>query len=375
MDKRKNYVKMFILGVLAFVFMARFSHAALKMTPYLQAVTANSIYILVETDSTSPVYAEYGLSSKYSAETATGKIELTTAHTYIHKIKLSQLAADTEYHYRIHQGLDYSADYTFFTAANPGTEFRFAWMADCRTGTRIHDEIAKRIQDAKPRFSLYGGDLCSNSSYQAFKDEFFRPSELILDGSVPFFNTVGNHEGWTQNTEAFTEAPISPSGDQAYYSFNYGDLHVLVLNYMDEKATTIAESVQYKFAKADLQNSIKTWKIVICHSPAYCAGGHGEDQTMKIFNKDIFEPNGVAMVISGHSHFYQHNFVNGIHHMVIGTAGAELYTPKNASYTLKSVKDYNYAIVDVSSAFMHMIIYNNRGQVLDKINLERDIKE
>lgn len=356
------------IGIFIYAVSSHFSLAAPKMTPYLQAVTANSIYVLVESDSTDPVTVRYGESTDCNLQTNSEKVEPTTASpvTFVHKIKLTGLKPDTLYHYSISNGSVYSADYSFWTAANPGTQFRFAWMADCRTGMKIHDDIADLIKSESPRFSLYGGDLCGNSSYQSFKNEFFRTNELALIADVPFFNTPGNHEAWSQNTKAFTEAPDSPSGNQGFYSFDYGDLHVLVLNYMDERHF----DEEYQFTKQDLQSSDKTWKIVVCHAPAYCAGGHGEDSHMKTLTKEIFEPAKVNMVISGHSHFYQHNFVNGIHHMIIGTAGGELYQPQKASYTLKSVKDYNFAIVDVSPSFLHMIVYNNRGQVLDKINLD-----
>jgi predicted phosphodiesterase len=77
------------------------------------------------------------------------------------------------------------------------------------------------------------------------------------------------------------------------------------------------------------------------------------------------------MVISGHSHFYQHNLVNGIHHLVIGSAGAPLHSPQNASYTVKSIKDHNYAIVDLEPTKLHMVVYNDHGKVLDVIDLKK----
>jgi len=76
-------------------------------------------------------------------------------------------------------------------------------------------------------------------------------------------------------------------------------------------------------------------------------------------------------VISGHSHFYEHNLVNGIHHLVIGSAGAPLHDPVNASYTIKSAKDYNYAIGDVTPTSLHLIVYNAGGTVLDSFDLRK----
>jgi len=350
----------------------RTSVAAMQMSPYLQAVTPSSVYVLVEDDSTTPVTVDYGLTTAYGMTATTESTATTTASpaTYVHNIKLTGLQPNTLYHYRAFQSGVYSNDYTFTTAGAPGTQFRFAWIADMRTGTSVHDQIAARVLSANPQVSLYGGDLAYDGSYADFKSEFFRPNQLALIARVPFFNAVGNHEGWGTNTQAFLEAPASSSGSEAYYSFDYGDLHVLVINNL---VSYSPGSAQYIFAQTDLAATTRRWKIVISHYPAYCAGGHGEDADMKTMTTNIFEPNHVDMVVSGHSHFYQHNMVNGIHHLVIGSAGAPLYTPQAASYVVKSVKDYNYAIADVSPASFRMVVYNNVGTVLDDIRLGHSI--
>jgi hypothetical protein len=185
---------------------------------------------------------------------------------------------------------------------------------------------------------------------------------------VPFFNTPGNHEGWAENAKAFTQNPESSSGTQDYYSFDYGDLHVLSINY---ELPYDKNSPQYKFAEADLAASKQPWKVVICHSPAYCSGGHGNDKKMIKLTKNVFEKNKVDMVIAGHTHFYQHNVVRGIHHLVIGSAGAPLYEPANSKYTVSSAKDYNWAVGDVSPASLTITVYNASGKKLDFIELRK----
>jgi hypothetical protein len=84
---------------------------------------------------------------------------------------------------------------------------------------------------------------------------------------------------------------------------------------------------------------------------------------------NIFDPNHIDMVIAGHSHFYQHNFLNGIHHMVIGAGGGPLQDPTNESYTVKSVKDYNWATIDVTPSQFFMTVYNDSNKMLDTIRL------
>jgi predicted phosphodiesterase len=341
---------------------------SMLMRPYLQAVTQNNISVMVESSSTDSVTVDYGLTIAYGMTARTESVEWTTDSTYVHNVKLTGLTPNTIYHYRAVQNVGTSSDAAFRTAVRSGTPFRFAWLADPRTNTAAHDRIAKLIADANPVVSLYGGDIARNSEYDAFKMDFFRPNELALISRVPFYNAPGNHEGWKTNTKAFTRAPFSPSGTQDFYSVDYGDMHLLVLNTelpLDEK------SPQYIFAEKDLASTAQTWKIVIAHNHAYCSGGHGENADLKRMSTNIFETNKVDMVISGHSHFYQHNLVNGIHHMIIGSAGAPLKTPKDTSYTLKSVKDYNFAIVDVSPETFMMVIYNAEGAVLDSVMLRK----
>jgi hypothetical protein len=342
--------------------------SATLITPYLQAVTAGSIYILAESQTTDPLTVNYGPTDTYGNSAVTESVLTTTNSTYIHRIKLTGLAAESTYFYRLG-----SHAASFKTAVNSGTNFRFAWMADCRTGVTIHDQIAQRIQAASPSFSLYGGDLCDDgASYSIYREQFFRPNQLALAAGVPFFNTTGNHEKWAANTKAFTQAPASVSGNQGYYSFDYGDLHVVVMNYMDPGGYAVG-SIQYDFIRDDLAATTKKWKIVICHSPAYVSGGHGEDPNMIALTTSVFEPRGVDLVLAGHDHFYQRNLVNGLHHLIIGSAGASL-TNLPASlpaYVQLTLKSYCYGIFDLSPTSLQIKVYNETGAEIDSLLISK----
>jgi predicted phosphodiesterase len=362
-------MKKLILCILLFV-TAIAAQAKILMTPYLQSVTTSSVYVLVECDSQDTVWVDYGRTMAYGRTAIASAVSVTDAKvpTYVHKILLKGLKPNTGYYYQVRQGSMHTAGYNFHTAVEPGTAFRLLWMADFRTNTSIHDKIAKLAAATYPQVSIYGGDLCNSPDYISWKKEFFRSDELDLISRVPFFNATGNHEGNGPNTRAFLQSPESASKTQQYYSFEYGDLHVLVLNTeIDMKPG----SPQYEFAKEDLATAATSWKIVVSHAPAYCAGGHGEDTSMIRMTKDIFEPNHVDMVLSGHSHFYQHNLVNGIHHLVIGSAGAPLYDPGKASYTLVSLKDYNWAVMDVKYSRLTLTVYNAKSQKLDMVELKK----
>ena len=340
------------------------------MTPYLQAVTATSVFILVECDQLDTVTVTYGLTPEFGLSARTEIIAATDAKpmTFVHKIWLKKLNPASKYYYQTTQGKSASKGASFYTAATQGMPFRLVWMADCRTGTAVFSKISRNMLAVHPVVALYGGDLCSNSSYKKWKKEFFIKDQLEFSSQVPFFNSTGNHEGWGQNTKAFTQNPSSASKTQDYYSFDYGDLHVLCLNIMVPYSSG---TPQYEFAKNDLAQSTQPWKIVMVHAPVYCSGGHGEDRDLIAMTKAIFEPAKVDIVLAGHSHFYQHNLVNGIHHMVIGDAGAPLYNPVKAVYTVKQAKDYNFAVMDVNAIKIKVMVYNADMVKLDSLEIRK----
>jgi len=363
--------KSFFLQFFIFSFLTSLN-ASIIMQPYLQACTNNSIYIIVECDSTNTVLVKYGTDTNYGNFASTESIAQTTGtNSYIHKIKITNLLSNTLYHYAVsHDGGPWSTDFTFKTAPLEGTIIRFAFAADFRTNTNIHDMVAQHIKESSPDLCLYGGDLCSDGSYDSYKNEWFRNNQLNIISFIPYFNAVGNHEGWGINTQAFHQAPVSNSNSQSYYSFDFGEMHVLVLNNYDPGGYNLGSS-QYTFTQNDIQASTKKWKIVISHNPAYCGGGHGEDPVMINMTQNIFEPYGVDIVLSGHSHFYQHNFVNNIHHIIIGSAGAPLYDPVPQTYTVYTMKTYCYGIADLDMCNFYLKVYNEQATPIETITLSK----
>jgi predicted phosphodiesterase len=334
---------------------------AVKSTPWLCGVTPNSVYACLEADSTTAATVQYGPTTAYGMSATTGSTQLTSSPNYVHNIQLTGLQPNTQYHYKVTQGTSVSADYSFWTAPLPGTPAHWGFAADSRTNIATHNTVVGQIATHAPRMMVYGGDLCASNSYSSWNTDWFVANQNALNAVSPLVNSPGNHETWGALTKAFTQ---SAGGDPDYFSFDYGDSHILVLNYMVSDAVG---SAQWNFAAADLATSNAKFKIVIDHSPAYCVGGHGEDSEMKAMTTQIFEPNGVDLVLAGHSHFYQHNLVNGIHHMVIGSFGAPLTTPGTGSYTIYSEATECYGIIDTTAYTLTLRTYRGNGTPLEKI--------
>jgi hypothetical protein len=212
------------------------------------------------------------------------------------------------------------------------------------------------------------GDLCFDGSFEAWQSQFFTESNQNFISSVPFVNAIGNHEIMTDLVKSFLLVPNCPIKDGFFFSFDYGDIHFLILN---TEITCKKGSLQYEFAQKDLKSTKKPWKIVAFHKPAYCSGGHGESEEMIKVTKEIFEPNKVDIVLTGHTHFYQRNYVKGIYHLVLAGGGAPLYSPGKDAYVQKTSRSFNYGIFDYKPGNLKMHVYDDNHNLLDSLDLKK----
>jgi hypothetical protein len=354
----------FISTIFLLLFCSLQSYSAISMSPYLQAVTTNSIYVCVECSTADTVTVNYGTTPGFGFSAKTTLISTTGGGTYVHKIMLINLTANTLYYYQAVQGASTSTMSSFHSAVLPGTNFRFLAFGDCRTNTTPHGQISANMLAANGLFSVYVGDYCVDDGYSTWKSQFFIADELALDAQVPFMSIPGNHENWGPNDKAWVYNPSVNSGTQDYYSFDYGDIHfVCINNYIDY---TVG-SAQYNFVMSDLTNTTRRWKIVVFHEPAYSYGGHGSNTTMQTWCTNVFIPKGVDMVINGHNHFYQHCLANGLHHFVIGGGGAPLYTPSTGTYLVKSAQSYCYGVLDETPNSLKLTVLSNTNALIDTL--------
>ena len=138
------------------------------MTPYLQSVTTNSIYVMVECDSRDTVWVDFGGTPTYDRYATTSIIvsPIAKVPTFIHKIQLTGLKPNSAYYYQARQGTSHSAGSNFHTAVEPGTSFRLLFMADFRTNTSIHDKIAKlAAEHLSAGCHLWWRPLCKRGVY------------------------------------------------------------------------------------------------------------------------------------------------------------------------------------------------------------------
>ncbi len=341
--------------------------ADVLMLPYLQAITTTSVMIMAECSNQTQVRVLYGENENMEMNRSTSYNESTDAvpETYVHRIQLDGLKPDTKYYYKVIQdGVDNYIK-TFKTPPVVGL-LKVAVMGDGRSQPKVFSEISAQVRATKPDIVIMTGDICFDSKYKSFKDEFFVPELLNLASSYCFFNAVGNHERFSKNTKAFTQAPLSASGRQDYYSFEIGDAIYIILS---TETSCKKGSPQYVFLEKELKNTTKKWKIVAFHKSAYVGGGHNEFKPMVKVSEDLFEKYKVNLVLNGHSHFYQRNEVNGITHLTLAGGGAPLYTPELKKYTVKSAKEHHYGYFEIDGSELNFYVYNIEGKEIDRFTL------
>ena len=122
---------------------------------------------------------------------------------------------------------------------------------------------------------------------------------------------------WSHFNYELTSAQTQKSG--FYYSFDYSDVHFVVLNTNDIEVTENADGndtyglgkTQYDWLVKDLTDTSKKYKVVIMHKSLYSEGSHSYDKDvvgMRAQLTPLFAEKGVNLVLAGHDHVYNETF-------------------------------------------------------------------
>ena len=363
--------------------------------------------ILWQLSGTNSCTLSWGETTAYGTNQAV--TEFGTDHQFQYTI--TGLTANTKYYYKVHFG---STDLTgtFKTApVNSATAVKFLAYGDTRTYFMDTDDVTARMlteisNDADYQtFSLHTGDWINkgqNASEDEWSTQFFNRSgtnNIDFQSKIPIMGTRGNHENYIETYDPYEPAsnfykffpydlattPSEP-GDDMYYSFDYGPVHIAVLDQYDNGSygndygtgdPPVAISVaQRTWLENDLASSDKPWKFILLHEPAWSASSTSKDEHVN--NADaqnniqpICIQYGVQAIFGGHNHYYAHALVEGVHHFTLGGGGAPLYAP---SYTSGGVVQYaeatfHFLKVDIDGNDATLTVVRPNGSVVETINL------
>ncbi|WP_053232026.1 purple acid phosphatase family protein [Sandaracinus amylolyticus] len=313
---------------IAITLLASTAHA--QRTPYLQSPTETSIIVRWRSASAQPSSVCWGTSP--SALTNRAGSGSATDHT----VRITGLTPDTQYYYATAQSTCPPASAadardTFRTAPRRGSTrpFRMWVVGDSGTGgsdqRAVRDAMLGATTGRRPDLFLHMGDMAySSGTTSEFDSRFFAMYSDILR-QTPCWPTMGNHEGSSSDSatqsgpyyDAYTlptdgSAGGLPSGTEAYYAFDWGNVHFVVLDSHESPRGTTGAMLRW--LDEDLAATDATWVIAYFHHPPYTDGTHDSDTERQHIDMrqnalPILEAHGVDLVLGGHSHIYERSYL------------------------------------------------------------------
>lgn len=299
--------------------------------PYLMNARPNEIVIMWRTLEAENGTVFYGTGEEPDLQ-ASHEGDLT-----IHEIELTGLEPDTRYSYKVQSGERSSRVHHFHTAVSPNQSFRFALWGDNQSGWEVFTEEVDVIAPFKPHILLGVGDHVNNGrNAEDWKNQLFGPARKLFH-ELPFFPSIGNHEGNGDDLYALYSLP-HPEDDpqhESYYSFTYGNAFFMIIDtnktwfpigdiYPDH-ANWIREQVASPEAKA------ATWRFALNHEPGYSEGwGNGSctydgNAAVRNWLYPLLAENGFHAHFSGHMHGYERGMnEDGLVHIISGGGGGHL---------------------------------------------------
>jgi hypothetical protein len=321
----------------------------------------------------------------------------------VHEAHVCGLTAGTRYFYKVGAPGAWSGVYDVATSPEIGTTsaWRFAVTGDSRNEPAIWAETQKRVHDEGVDLQLFSGDAVVFGTNQGEWDAFFEASNMgvaVTDvlARVPFMTANGNHDALAVNYLAQFAMPQDSTPSEEYFSFDYGNAHIVFLN---DTTTAATITRQREWMTEDLRRVDRArtpWVFVVHHRPTYtCATAHDPDINLRTQWQPVYDMFEVDFVFNGHNHNYERtlpirgfasgtnegvsfNTMNGIPldsaGRVVGTvyvtaagAGAPLYgvDPSSTSYTYIAESVRNYVIVEIEGKRMRYRAYRLNGTEID----------
>ena len=304
--------------------------------PYLQQATPSSIIIKWQTSSATNTKVNYGTSLAAISQSTIDAVSSTN-----HEIKITGLQPYTKYYYTIGTTtstlVTSASDLFFRTMPNYGQkgDYRFWVIGDAGTGGNSQRDVRTSFINYNNNRNIDGwlwlGDNAYesgfNSEYQSnvFSNNTF---ESVLKNTV-VWPAAGNHD-YNQNLP-FSPSPAYfnifslpsngecggvPSGSEKFYSYNYGNIHFIVLESFDENRSS--SGTMATWLQSDLNANTQPWVIAYWHHPPYTKGSHNSDNSNFLDGElvdmrqniiPILEAKGVDLILNGHSHVYERSYL------------------------------------------------------------------
>lgn len=406
--------------------------AGLTRGPYLQRSSASQITIRWRSSAVTDSVVHYGTEPDNLSSSMTLPDMVVD-----HEVVLGGLVPGTRYYYSVGNSTGVFAqgnDFYFETHPVTGTaaQARIWVLGDSGTA----DANAQAVRNA---FKTFNGDnahvdlllMLGDNAYQNGTDSEYQSAVFDMYPetlrNTALWSTLGNHDGYSAQSSSQSgpyydihtfpragEAGGTPSGTEAYYSFDYGHIHFVCLDSYDSDRSS--NGAMATWLQNDLASTTQEWLIAFWHHPPYSKGSHDSDSETALVEMrerflPILEDYGVDLVLSGHSHSYERSMLINGHYghsssfdssMVVdgGTGdpsgdgayakvpadpvGGSVYAVAGSSGKITSASldhpimvanlvELGSMVLDVDGAVLDAYFLNEQGVVRDHFRLQHDV--
>lgn len=285
-------------------------------------------------------YAVSGTDEWITVEADTEQVEFNSGGNdviNVNSVYLQDLAPDTEYDFILGTETVSTKTDKFDTEAADKDTNEFFIIGDIQDSDKSRVEEVARQLDAENidyDFGIQIGDAIDQAAdYNDWSDLGEIVGSKML-GDTNMISIMGNHEYYGDPAAEIAGAIYNNpnTGEGEYYSLEYGDIYIAVINFSNT-AAPVQEAADWLVE--DAAKSDATWKIVCMHQPPYYTNNGGNEPVYQAI-PDAAEAAGIDAVFSGHDHTWavtnpliddQIDEDNGILYYIVGAAGSKRYAP------------------------------------------------
>lgn len=242
---------------------------------------------------------------------------------------------------------------------------RFAVKGDWGAGTPEQREVTDamcRLRRSRPfQIVVTTGDNFYRPDGQATPANYREPEACLLKHPghtwVPAW---GNHDVSGRDTAVVLGAP------SRFYTRTIGDLQLFVLDSND-----VSSRDQLRWFTEEAASSRAKWKVAVFHHPPFTLGGHTPNQAVRRMWLDAFAQTGIDLVLNGHNHGYEHHQVGGIHYIVTGGGGAQLYPCiRDDPAAVTCLAQHHFLIVEATVSRISVEAISPDGETIDEVMID-----
>jgi 3',5'-cyclic AMP phosphodiesterase CpdA len=319
------------------------------------------------------------------ATRVTYKPEFGEVHHYT--AAFTELKPETQYVYRVGDGVNWSEWIQVTTAADQAKPFRFVYFGDSQNSvwsmwSRV---VRQSYKDApKSAFFLHAGDLVNKTNSDGEWGEWFQAGGFI-HSSTPVVACPGNHEyssklstHW-RPTFAFPENGPKELIETVYY-IDYQGMRLVVLN------SNEGMNEQAEWLESVLQDNPQKWTVVCHHHPIYSSKEGRDNPLLRNTWQPIFDKYKVDLVLQGHDHTYARsglmtwqNVPKGVTTRtdigtvyVVSVSGPKMYDLGKRPFMKRGAEDTQlFQVIDVDGDEIRYEARTARGVLYDAFTLKK----